>query len=141
MHPKATKDEALLPRNRPHTRPHRTLPLWPQCPQTPETLGVWLPFLNRELPGLSHGQFQLNNKYPHPQSDRQIKISVSRLDPVSCLSSSPGCPLPPSPRPSPQRCLPVNRAPSPAPERCQGLAGGATGVPPGKVWGGEVTLG
>lgn len=40
MHPKATKDEALLPRNRHHTRPHRALPLLPQCPQTPETLGV-----------------------------------------------------------------------------------------------------
>lgn len=137
MHPKAQGRE-LLPNSRPH-RATRACLSGLSVPQTlPRAAVCGCP--GQALTRLRHGQSQLNNKYPHPQNDRQIKISVSPLDPVSCLSSSAACPLPPSPRPSPQRCLPVNRAPSPAPERCQGPAGGVTRVPPGKGWG-KATLG
>lgn len=46
MHPKATKDKALLPNSHPHNRPQGALPIWPQCPQTlqgPEVCSSPLP--------------------------------------------------------------------------------------------------
>lgn len=88
MHPKAIKDKVLCPTAVP--TPDYSGPLWPQCTQTLQIGGVWLLLHRRVLTGFYHSQSQLNNKYPHPQSDQQIKISVSPLDPVSCLSSTPG---------------------------------------------------